>query len=215
MATMSQDPGGNLSRASSRTHTNDNSDETRAETPEVMMIARARLEPVPPPTGAAIAAEDMSRMTSADRGRETAFCQCIYIINSFRNIRRGARHDRLKVRGELVDKLGKVAGWRRGPDDGLLVTPPDTRISRLPSNKKSLPNDIARTLDSSIASRSASLRQCSCLLAISQRNGQYQLDGLLPDAQSKLQLVRRRCDCLSKLRMLIYLGFFFWSSLSP
>jgi hypothetical protein len=105
------------------------------------MIARARLEPVPPPTGAAIAAENMSRMTSADRGRETAFCQCIYIVNSFRTIRRGVKHDRLNVRGELVDKLGKVVGRRRGPDDDLLVTPPDTfrtRISRLPPNQKPL-----------------------------------------------------------------------------
>jgi hypothetical protein len=93
MTAISQGPGGNLSGTSSRTHTKDNSDETRAETPEVMMIARARLEPVPPPTGAAIAVENMSRMTSAGRGRETAFCQCIYIINSFRNIRRGAKHN--------------------------------------------------------------------------------------------------------------------------
>lgn len=82
----------------------------RAETPEVMMIARARLEPVPPPTGAAIAAEDMSQMTSADRRRKAAICQCIYTINSFRNIRRGAKHDRLNLKGELVDKLGK--SWK-------------------------------------------------------------------------------------------------------
>jgi hypothetical protein len=59
MVAMSPDPGGNPSGISSRTHTKDNSDETRAETPDVMMIARARLEPVPPPTGAAIAVEDM------------------------------------------------------------------------------------------------------------------------------------------------------------
>lgn len=139
MVAMSQDAGEELSGKSSRTHTKDNSDETRADTPEVMMIARARFEPVPPPTGAAIAAENMSRMTSADRGGETAFCQCYYIINSFRNIRRGAKHDRLNVRGKLVDKLGKVVGRRRGPDDDLLVTPPDTfhsRISRLPPNQK-------------------------------------------------------------------------------
>lgn len=33
------------------THTRDSSDDTRADTPDVMMIARARLEPVPPPGG--------------------------------------------------------------------------------------------------------------------------------------------------------------------
>lgn len=60
------------------TYTKDSSDDMRAETPEVMMIARARLEPVPPPTGAAIAAEDMSQMTNADR-RKAAICQCIYV----------------------------------------------------------------------------------------------------------------------------------------
>lgn len=34
-----------------KTHTRDNNDDTSADTPEVMMIARARLEPVPPPGG--------------------------------------------------------------------------------------------------------------------------------------------------------------------
>lgn len=61
------------------TYTKDSSDDMRAETPEVMMIARARLEPVPPPTGAAIAAEDMSQMTNTDRRRKAANCQCMYI----------------------------------------------------------------------------------------------------------------------------------------
>ncbi|KAF3388328.1 hypothetical protein F1880_003966 [Penicillium rolfsii] len=135
---MSPDSRENPSDISSGTHTKDNSDETSAATPEVMMIARARLEPVPPPTVAAIAAVNMSPMTSAGRGREAAFSQCSDIINSFRNIRRGANRDRLSE-GELADKLGKVVGRRLGPDDDLLVTPPDTlhsRISRLPPSQK-------------------------------------------------------------------------------
>lgn len=96
--------------------------------------------------------------------------------------------------GELVNKLRKVAGRRRGPDDDLLVTPPDafhTRISRLPSTINP-PNDRACTLDSSITSRSVSLRRCSRRLAVSWRNGQYQLDSFVLDARSKLQLV---CRC--------------------
>lgn len=71
-------------------------------------------------------------------------------------------------------------------DDDLLVTPPTTnrtRISRLPSTTvPHPPDDRVCTLGSSIASHLVSLRQCSRHLAVSQRNGQHQLDGFLFDA---------------------------------
>jgi hypothetical protein len=37
-----------------KTHTKDNSEETKADTPATIMIARARLEPVPPPAAVMI-----------------------------------------------------------------------------------------------------------------------------------------------------------------